>query len=169
MEKENNKEISPFAARFRAIRSHYKITQTGFAQMLGLKPRKISKYENEDLKISIELLEKLVLCGVNLNWFVSGKGEMFQAFSAPTFQDLSLTKENQEQLVLMVQEMKDMFVTQVGELGVQKTEKLVQLYNENKLLFDTFTSILEMTKKQELLESLEHLKSLLETKLNKPT
>ncbi len=63
--------------RFKEIRKKKKMTQTEFAELLGTTQRNISKYENEKLEIPDKIKAELIKIGVDINWLLTGEGEMF--------------------------------------------------------------------------------------------
>lgn len=54
------------------------LSQEDFAEQLGKQKTAISKYERSEIQPSAELLSKIgVNFGINLNWLLTGKGNMF--------------------------------------------------------------------------------------------
>jgi transcriptional regulator with XRE-family HTH domain len=66
-----------FASRFKDLRGKLGFSQRKFAEKLGIPSTAISKYEQELIKPSAELLTKIGFLGVNINWLLTGEGEMF--------------------------------------------------------------------------------------------
>ena len=59
-------------------------TQTEFASKLGIKPQALQKYLNGERLPMPELLNKLSSLGCNIDWLISGDGEMRKtSFSEP--------------------------------------------------------------------------------------
>ena len=83
--------------KIKFIRHEKRLTQEGLGKELGLTKQAISNYENELSKPSFDFLIKLHdVCNVNLNWFIAGVG---QPFNAPQLEDV------QDELTLKVEEL----------------------------------------------------------------
>ncbi|MFA7074906.1 MAG: helix-turn-helix domain-containing protein [Endomicrobiaceae bacterium] len=68
-----------FSVRFKNVRKKLKLSQIDFAKKLETNQSTISRYEKNENNPSSEILEKLSEnCNVNINWILTGKGEMFQ-------------------------------------------------------------------------------------------
>lgn len=69
-----------YAERLKKIRNHLRLTVNEIADILEIKPRTYGSYEREENNVSIELVTSLCKkLNVNANWFVTGKGDMFNA------------------------------------------------------------------------------------------
>lgn len=67
-----------YADNLRTLRFELKLSAQKMADSLGVAQMSISNYENGKRKPSFEFMEALHnVYNVNLNWFVSGQGEMF--------------------------------------------------------------------------------------------
>lgn len=67
-----------YAERLREIRSKLRLTIDEMAQRLEIKPRALGSYERKERTPSIELGTQLCNnLNVNLNWFCTGEGNMF--------------------------------------------------------------------------------------------
>ena len=67
-----------FAQRLKQLRRELNLTQSDLANACNVKLTFISKYENEIVKPSFDMLSKIALAyNVNLNWLVNGFGTMF--------------------------------------------------------------------------------------------
>ena len=65
--------------RIRKIRSEKKLTQDEFSNIIGVKQANLSHIENKGLKITIDILNKIISnFDVDANWLLSGKGEMYK-------------------------------------------------------------------------------------------
>lgn len=66
------------------IREELHLSVAGLAEKLDMSPNTLSAYERNirmpSMELAIQLYAKL---NVNTNWFVSGKGEMFNENEAP--------------------------------------------------------------------------------------
>jgi transcriptional regulator with XRE-family HTH domain len=63
--------------RFKNIRKSLGYTQNDFAKLLGTTQQCISDYEKAKNQIPDKIKEKLYNLGYNINWLISGKGQMF--------------------------------------------------------------------------------------------
>ncbi len=72
--------------RTKKIRTEKKLTQAELGQFLGVSKQAVANVESEHNKPSIEFISKLIEnLDVNSNWYITGKGEMF---NAPEFEDV---------------------------------------------------------------------------------
>ena len=72
--------------RLKEIRKEKNLTQQGLGDILCVSKQAIANIESGHNKPSIEFISKLIEnLGVNSNWFISGKGEMF---IAPEYEDI---------------------------------------------------------------------------------
>ena len=82
--------------RLQEVRKHYNLTVDQLAEKAGVKPRTLGSYERNEAKAPIELLEFMQQSfHVDLNWLVTGKGEMFLS---PDQQAQSINGNNNVQL-----------------------------------------------------------------------
>jgi transcriptional regulator with XRE-family HTH domain len=64
--------------RLKELRKELKLSSKIFAENIGEKDYKIRDSETEKQKIANDLLEKIgIYYNINLNWLLTGKGEMF--------------------------------------------------------------------------------------------
>lgn len=78
--------MSTIGQRFKKIRIAKNQSQTEFGDDLGMSKSGISAVENDKVFVSADVLRTLYFdSNVNLNWFVSGEGQMF---NAPKFEDV---------------------------------------------------------------------------------
>lgn len=74
-----------YAERLKEIRKNLRFTIDEMAEKLGIKPRVLGSYERKERTPSIELGTHLCKkLNVNLNWFCTGEGEMFNAPQSPS-------------------------------------------------------------------------------------
>ena len=67
-----------YRENLKKIRFELKLSAQKLADDLGIHKMTVSNYENGKREPTYEVMEKLhSLYNVNLNWFVSGQGEMF--------------------------------------------------------------------------------------------
>lgn len=64
--------------RLRTLRDFWKITQDTMAERMGVVPRSYKNYEYNDRGPKASDLAGLGAYGVNLNWLLTGAGEMFE-------------------------------------------------------------------------------------------
>lgn len=81
-----------YADNLKKLRFELGMSAQKMADSLGVTQMSISNYETGKRKPSFEFMEALYnTYNVNLNWFVSGKGEMFiTSQSAPQFNEEQL-------------------------------------------------------------------------------
>ncbi len=64
--------------RLRSLRKKLKLTQVELAETLRIKASAISQMESNKIKPSLDTLKTLAtVYGVNLHWFITGRGSMF--------------------------------------------------------------------------------------------
>ena len=72
-------DLSQMALRFSKLRYHFQMSQVQFAKLLGCSQMTIWKYESGNGSISQQMMTTLRnRTRVNLNWLVSGEGEMIE-------------------------------------------------------------------------------------------
>ncbi len=73
----------------RKIREELNLSVAGLAERLDMSPNTLSAYERNlrmpSMELAIQLYAKL---NVNTNWFVSGKGKMFNDDIVPEFEQI---------------------------------------------------------------------------------
>ncbi|MFA7074907.1 MAG: helix-turn-helix domain-containing protein [Endomicrobiaceae bacterium] len=68
-----------FGVKVKLIRKKLKKSQKEFSDFLEVSQSAISNYEKNERTPSADFLNKLAeKCNINMNWFLTGKGEMFQ-------------------------------------------------------------------------------------------
>ena len=64
--------------RLREIRTHKNLTQLDFGKLLGVTKQAVANVESSHSNPSIAFLSKLIeIFDVNVNWLITGKGNMF--------------------------------------------------------------------------------------------
>lgn len=125
--------------RIKLVREKQKLSQKAFAEKCGNVPSTtISKYEQGVIKPSAEILSKMGYMGININWLLTGEGEMMrgkgeaESVAAEAVEALS---ENRmlEKIVLMLAEMSDDEQREVFD-HVQKTKRFGELEREVEAL-----------------------------------
>ena len=90
--------MSTIGQRFKKIRISKNQSQTEFGDDLGMSKSGISAVENDKVFVSADVLRTLYFdSNVNLNWFVSGEGQMF---NAPKFEDVEDVMEAKVMAIL---------------------------------------------------------------------
>ena len=93
--------MSTIGQRFKKIRIAQNQSQTEFGDKLGMSKSGISAVENDKVFVSADVLRTLYFDNnVNLNWFVSGEGQMF---NAPKFEDVEDVMEAKVMAILKKQ------------------------------------------------------------------
>lgn len=109
--------------RFKALRKALKLKQDEIAKILNKSTRMIQYYEQGKFDIETDLLFKLhELYDVNLNWLISGTGNMFN-----NVQNISF---NGELLELVVETVEEIFISNQLSLSPSKKAKLIRLLYE---------------------------------------
>ncbi|MFA6403105.1 MAG: helix-turn-helix transcriptional regulator [Salinivirgaceae bacterium] len=68
----------PICLRFKEIRNYFNESQSSFAEKLGIKQGHVSAIEIGHNNVSINIMLKLFeVFNIDLNWLISGKGNMF--------------------------------------------------------------------------------------------
>ena len=93
--------VEMFGERLKKIRKNLTFTQEKIACELGMAARTYASYERDEnnppYSMLLLLLQKY---NVNLNWFVSGEGQMF---NAPKFEDVEDVMEAKVMAILKKQ------------------------------------------------------------------
>ena len=90
-----------YAENLKKIRKELRYTADETADILGVKPRTYGSWEREEAVPSMELGPLLYKkFNVNLNWFVSGEGEMFNKQSLPSNMENSAELTSQIEKIL---------------------------------------------------------------------
>ncbi len=75
-----------YADNLKKVRNKMGLSVAKFADLLEIPARTITGYERRERTPSFQLFAQLnIKANVNLNWFVTGKGEMF---NAPKYDDV---------------------------------------------------------------------------------
>lgn len=73
----------------RIIEEQYSGRKKDLAEALGITPQQLSNYLKQEYSPNAQILEKLVQIGIDVNWFLTGEGEMLRKT------DDSLKSENE--------------------------------------------------------------------------
>lgn len=70
--------LTMYSENLKQIRLKLKYSRQNLSEILDVSAGSIVQYESGTRKPNFEFLEKLIsILNINLNWFVTGKGEMF--------------------------------------------------------------------------------------------
>ena len=98
-----------YRENLKKLRFELKLSAQKLADDLGIHKMTVSNYENGKREPTYEVMEKLhTLYNVNLNWFVSGQGEMFIKEQPADFK--STVKQAIQELIREGQLSKDDFI-----------------------------------------------------------
>jgi transcriptional regulator with XRE-family HTH domain len=86
--------MDKFSERFKYFRDKLELTQRGLAEKLEIPSTAISKYEQELIRPSADLLTKIGLMGININWLLTGEGEMMNSPPAPPGNDVMEARDD---------------------------------------------------------------------------
>ena len=93
MKNNSNRNKVDFGKRLRALRKYYGYTQKIFAKKLAVNASTISYYENELRAPARDFFEKARdVTLVDLNWLISGQGEMFSVYDENLFEKIEVAK-----------------------------------------------------------------------------
>lgn len=118
--------------RIRLVREKEGLSQKAFAEKCGDVPSTtISKYEQGLIKPSAEILSKMGYVGININWLLTGEGEMMRGkgeAESVTTEAIEALSENRmlEKIVLMLADMSEEVQGEVFA-HVQKAKHLSDL------------------------------------------
>ena len=125
--------------RIRLLREKEGLSQKAFAEKCGNVPSTtISKYEQGLIKPSAEILSKMGYIGININWLLTGEGEMMRGkgeVESVTTEAVEALGEDRmlEKIVLMLAAMSEEERREVFE-HVQKAKRLSDLEQKVKAL-----------------------------------
>ena len=125
--------------RIKLVREQQKLSQKTFAEKCGNVPSTtISKYEQGLIKPSAEILSKMGYMGININWLLTGEGEIMQGkgeTESVTTEAVEALSEDRmlEKIVLMLADMSEAERREVFE-HVQKAKRLSDLEQKVKAL-----------------------------------
>lgn len=86
--------MSEYGEKLKQIRQSLRLTQDEFAFALRMKSRTYAAYERNENKPTLNMLE--TLCNdydINLNWFLSSKGDMFLQPKEPNDELMKMFEE----------------------------------------------------------------------------
>ena len=118
--------------RIKLVREQQKLSQKAFAEKCGDIPSTtISKYEQGLIKPSAEILSKMGYIGININWLLTGEGEMMRGKGEAeevVSEAVEALSENRmlEKIVLMLADMSEEVQGEVFA-HVQKAKHLSDL------------------------------------------
>jgi transcriptional regulator with XRE-family HTH domain len=113
-------EIDNVGSRLLAVRAHLKMTQVSFGEATGIPKSTLQKYEGSHRDPGCEALAAIARLGVNVNWLLTGAGEMLA-----TAQHKQATI-NYDALIAAIVGM--MQAAPKGEEPLQTAKKAVQFY-----------------------------------------
>ncbi|MGL4388211.1 MAG: XRE family transcriptional regulator [Brevinema sp.] len=83
------------ASRFKEIRTYLNLSQVEFGHKLDISNVQISHIESNSRDIQIDTLNKLLKMNVNIDWLLTGEGEMFRGEGVNTCQVPSLVPKEE--------------------------------------------------------------------------
>ena len=112
--------------RLKLLRKKLSLTQQEFSEMLGISQNFLSMIEQGKSKISAELCLSLSKINVNLDWLITGQGEMFK------------TLPSEDRLVNIPDPTGDLAaaVRLLAEMPENKRRDCLSYIQEKKLLLD---------------------------------
>ena len=112
--------------RLKLLRKKISMTQQEFAKILGISQNFLSAIETGDRGVPIERLESLSEINANLDWLITGQGEMFKA------------PPGQQRLVNVLDPTGDLAaaVRLLAEMPEEKRRDCLNYIQDKKLLFD---------------------------------
>ena len=133
--------------RLKFIREFKKLNQRDFGENLGIQYQHVSKYERGETVPTWENLIKLIdIYGVNVNWLLTGKGNMF--LSPMGYEEV------EDKPILTVRDVDSDFEEIIEELKKDKELKNL-IYNYIKSYTDTKRAAIRLkNKSQNLLKNL---------------
>lgn len=69
--------------RIKLVREHFKLSQAKFAIQLGISQQTYANYESGKALVPDSIKQKLFVLGINLNWLVTGQGNMLLSDTTP--------------------------------------------------------------------------------------
>jgi len=142
-----------FSERLKVLRKELDLTQDDLARGCGVKLTAISKYENELIKPSFDMLAKLGLAyNVNLNWLVNELGNMFVENS-----QRRLIKDGTNNVILEIDDtpIREMATIQTGVHSLELTSDLkVEYYGGEEE--ENYTKIYRKTGEIECLKEVRN-------------
>lgn len=119
--------------RLKKIRSERNVSQIRFAEELGISPRTLQSYELAKVMPGSEVLAKFYGLGYNINWILSGEGEMRKGAETVTELKHLPTSELDEELLTLVIERVEARLISVEDYPVAKKAQLIGLIYEEVL------------------------------------
>ena len=138
--------MSNFGQRLKALRKKLGWTQTEFGEKTEINPVQIRKYETSVSIPSTEILARIASTDVNLNWLVTGDGEMFENVEQTHTISMKLSsyKKQLDNILELLSEMDD--------------------DKRNSILQEMQNRMLEVKQMQEMEKTLENLKKTIKEK-----
>ena len=82
--------------RIKQIRKRLTLSQKTFADKIGVDQGRVSQWETERSQPSSSALSEIVRLGVNVNWLLTGEGEMMQEALSSENEDVFTEKQRRE-------------------------------------------------------------------------
>lgn len=93
---DKNVPIKTFGGRVKFIRESNDLTQTQFAEKIGVKPSFISKVERDAARFTIDHIVLIrTIFNFDMNWLLIGEGEKRSLPEAPATQPIIITENRQ--------------------------------------------------------------------------
>lgn len=129
-----------YGIRLRKIRDKLNLSQQEFAEKLHTTQATVSRYEKDLRMPDADFLEKLTeLYHLNINWLLTGKGEMFLGQTSQTseFQANNNELEKQQKRLQDLQKQVDLLKKNIQEIDIeydQEKKRSSDLIHENQKL-----------------------------------
>ena len=93
-------------SRFKELRKHLDFSQEKFAKELNITQQTYSMIEKDKRKPNIKIVKIIAeKYNVNLNWLITGYGDMFRGF----IENIDLYKEKNEELKELIKKLDNLF------------------------------------------------------------
>ncbi len=106
------------SSRLRELRAARGLTQTEFAEMLGISLRTYQRYEQSERRLPLRSLVMLSQQDVNIDWLVTGRGQMIHQRVTELEKIQAVSKyweANFRLLELSVRQLNDLLVAKYGK------------------------------------------------------
>lgn len=82
--------------RIKQARRHLNLSQRDFAEKIGVDQGRVSQWETERSQPSSSALSEIARLGININWLLTGEGEMMRIVSSSKGEEVFSEKQRKE-------------------------------------------------------------------------
>ena len=93
-----------FSHRIKQVRSQLNLSQKDFAEKIGVDQARVSRWEKEKSLPSSSSLIEIARLGVNINWLLTGEGEMMLEIQSSPKSKKIFSEEQKKEIERLIDE-----------------------------------------------------------------